>query len=196
MRRGAGRWPRPRPRARRPGRQLAGQRLPPAGAAAEGAGPFLCQEPSAQPRQQPGRVLAASGRGRRCAAWLDPQARLKRCTALHCTALRCGCSRCSRSPMVRSPVGSTSRASLSASEVARSALAGVTARIMALSPAGRPGSLAQQRPAGCRRVRRACSRGAPVRAACSGGRCAARPRAQGPARLAPAAAAGWLAAHP
>jgi hypothetical protein len=40
-----------------------------------------------------------------------------------------------RSPMVRSPVGSTSRASLSASEVARSALAGVTARMMALSPA-------------------------------------------------------------
>mmetsp|Transcript_5727 Transcript_5727/g.16370 ORF Transcript_5727/g.16370 Transcript_5727/m.16370 type:complete len:200 (+) Transcript_5727:1420-2019(+) len=37
-------------------------------------------------------------------------------------------------PMVRSPAGSTSRARCSASEVARSALAGVTARIMAFSP--------------------------------------------------------------
>ena len=36
--------------------------------------------------------------------------------------------------MVRSPEGSTSRARCSASEVARSALAGVTARMMALSP--------------------------------------------------------------
>jgi hypothetical protein len=38
------------------------------------------------------------------------------------------------SPMVRSPVGSTSLASLRASDVARSAFAGVTARMMALSP--------------------------------------------------------------
>lgn len=37
-------------------------------------------------------------------------------------------------PMVRSPMGSTSLASRSASDVARSAFAGVTARMMALSP--------------------------------------------------------------
>lgn len=38
------------------------------------------------------------------------------------------------SPIVRSPAGSTSRARCSASDVARSALAGVTARMMAFSP--------------------------------------------------------------
>lgn len=43
-------------------------------------------------------------------------------------------------PMVRSPGGSTSRAMRSASLVAKSALAGVTARMMALSPCGGRGS--------------------------------------------------------
>jgi hypothetical protein len=38
------------------------------------------------------------------------------------------------SPMVRSPEGSTSRAMRNASDVARSALAGVTARMIAFSP--------------------------------------------------------------
>ncbi len=37
-------------------------------------------------------------------------------------------------PIVRSPVGSTSRARCKASDVARSAFAGVTARMIALSP--------------------------------------------------------------
>ena len=43
-------------------------------------------------------------------------------------------------PMVRSPAGSTCRARCSASEVARSALAGVTARMIALSPCKADGS--------------------------------------------------------
>lgn len=43
-------------------------------------------------------------------------------------------SRCCSAPIVRSPAGSTSRARCSASDVARSALAGVTARMMAFSP--------------------------------------------------------------
>jgi len=43
-------------------------------------------------------------------------------------------------PMVLSPAGSTCRARCSASEVARSALAGVTARMMALSPCRADGS--------------------------------------------------------
>jgi hypothetical protein len=43
-------------------------------------------------------------------------------------------STASHPPMVREPAGSTSRASCSASDVARSAFAGVTARMMAFSP--------------------------------------------------------------
>ena len=47
------------------------------------------------------------------------------------------------SPMVRSPAGSTSLARWRASEVARSAFAGVTARMMALSPCAEAATMRQ-----------------------------------------------------
>ena len=58
--------------------------------------------------------------------------------------------------MVRSPAGSTSRARCRASEVARSALAGVTAKMMALSPCEH-NSLVSVFCVGCQEAQRAAA---------------------------------------
>lgn len=73
-------------------------------------------------RRVPPRAQAAT-RPTTCTGKFEPNLQTSQQTVSQCAP-----------PMVREPAGSTSRASCSASDVARSALAGVTASMMALSP--------------------------------------------------------------